>query len=284
MARPLWLIALIKKAFPARFTLAKLTRKVPLLRRTVDYLLFRGDDIIYLPNDEVVARTANNGGNHVIQINQPVAQPENIVLPSQVVQHFIEEAHDIWIMDKCICRDADGCRDYPIDLGCIFLGAAVHQINPKLGRLATREEALAHLKRAHEAGLVNLIGRNRLDAVWMGAGPGDKLLTICNCCPCCCLWRVLPDIHPDIGDKVTKMPGVSVTVTDRCVGCGACTRGVCFVNAIQLVDDRAVISDACRGCGRCVEVCPQNAIELSVEGAGFLEESIARLEPLIDLK
>ena len=271
MSRPLWLVALVKKAFPTRFSLSRLTQKVPLFRKVIDHLFFRGDDIIYLPKD------------NIIQINQPVAQSEEIVLPSQIVEHFIAKSNHIWLMDKCICRDADNCEDYPIDLGCIFLGEAVHQINPKLGHLATKEEALAHLERAHEAGLVNLIGRNRIDTVWMGVGPGDKLLTICNCCPCCCLWRVLPDIHPEIGDKVTRMPGVSVTVTDRCVGCGACTRDVCFVDAIHLVDGRAVISDACRGCGRCVEACPQSAIELRIEGTGFVEESIARIEPLVDL-
>ena len=277
MSRPLWLVALIKKAFPTRFSLAKLTQKVPLVRKAVDYFLFRGDDIIYLPRD------------NAIQINQPIARPDEMVLPSQIVEHFVEQANHIWIMNKCICRDADHCEDYPIDLGCIFLGEAVHQINPKLGRLATKAEALAHLERAHAAGLVNLIGRNRIDTVWMGVGPHDKLLTICNCCPCCCLWRVLPNLHPAIGGNVTKMPGVAVTVTDRCVGCGACTRpvhghDVCFVDAIHLVDGRAVISDACRGCGRCVEVCPQHAIELRVADTGFVEESIARIAPLVDLK
>jgi len=282
MARPLWLVTLVKKAFPTRFMLAKLTRKVPIVRKVVDHFLFRGDDIIYLPKDGV-----HLAG--VIQIHQPVARVEEMILPSQIIEHFIEQASDIWIMNKCICRDAEECKDYPIDLGCIFLGKAVLQISPKLGRLATKEEALAHLERAHEAGLVNLIGRNRIDNVWLGAGPHGKLLTICHCCPCCCLWRVLPELHPEIGSNVTKMPGVTVKVTDRCVGCGACTRAVhghpvCFVDAIRLVEERAIIGDACRGCGRCVEICPQHAIELHVEDSTFLEQTIARIAPLVDLK
>jgi len=92
--------------------------------------------------------------------------------------------------------DSTGCKDYPMDLGCIFLGEAVKEINPKFGRMATVEEALEHAKKCRDAGLVHLIGKNKLDTVWLNAGPGDKLMTICNCCPCCCLWKILPDISP----------------------------------------------------------------------------------------
>lgn len=271
MSRPLWFVILLKKAFPTRYFLAMLARKVPPIRKLIDHFLFEGDDIIYLPKDTV------------IQINQPIARAEETVLPSQIVERFIEQANYRWIMNKCICRDSEQCKGYPIDLGCIFLGEAVLQINPQLGHLATTEEALAHLQRAREAGLVHLIGRNRIDSVWLGAGPFDKLLTICNCCPCCCLWRALPDLPPEISGNVTRMPGVTVTVTDRCVGCGTCTRDVCFVSAIRLVDGRAVINETCRGCGRCVEICPQHAIELHIEDTTFVEQSIARLTPLVDI-
>ena len=159
-------------------------------------------------------------------------------------------------------------------------------INPRLGRLVTKEEALAHAQRARDAGLIHMVGRNKLDTVWLGVGPGEQLMTICNCCPCCCLWRVLPHVTPRIGDKVTAMPGVSVRVTDRCQGCGVCTQGVCFVDAIRLegVDgDRAVVTAACRGCGLCVDVCPEGAIELSIEDSGFVEAAIDRLSASVDV-
>ena len=77
------------------------------------------------------------------------------------------------------------------------------------------------------------------------------------------------------------MPGVLVTVSDRCVGCGTCTQDVCFVDAIHQVDGRAVISDACRGCGRCVDVCPEQAIEITVDGSQFVEAAIERISPLV---
>ena len=270
MSRPIWFVKLIQKFFPLRFTLARLTR-IPLVGRITDRLLFEGDDIIYLPQDRV------------IPVNQSLDRPGEMVLPSQVVEHFIEKASYHWIMDFCICRDSMGCKDYPIDLGCLFLGEAVLGINPRLGRRVTKAEALEHVRRCREAGLVHLIGRNKLDTVWLGVGPGDKLLTICNCCPCCCLWRVLPHIAPQIGTKTTRMPGVTVTVTDRCVGCGTCTQDVCFVDAIRLVNGRAVINDECRGCGRCVDVCPEQAIEITIVNDQFVEESISRLSSLVDV-
>ncbi len=270
MARPIWFVNLVKKYFPSRFSLARLT-KVPVVGRWIDHGLFEGDDIIYLPKDDV------------IQINEPVPRPEDVVLPSQLLEHFIDKATHHWIMNFCICRDASGCRDHPIDLGCLFLGEAVLGINPELGRLASKEEALAHVRRCRDAGLVHMIGRNKLDTVWLGVDPGHKLLTICNCCPCCCLWKMIPDIDPSIGRKITKMPTVSVTVTESCTGCALCMEEVCFVDAIGMDGELAVIGDACRGCGRCVEICPADAIELSFDEEFSVSESIERLSPLVDL-
>lgn len=275
MGHPTWFVNLIKRTFPGRFRLAQLT-KTPVIGRAIDRMLFDDDDIIYLPKD------------NVIPVNRQLTGPESIAVPSQVVEHFIARASHHWIMNACICRDASACRDYPTDLGCLFLGEAVLQINPALGRLVSQEEALAHVRRCREAGLVHLIGRNKLDTVWLGAGPGDRLMTICNCCPCCCLWRMLPRLDPAISVKVTRMPGVNVTVTDRCAGCGTCTAGICFVDAIRLVDGCATIDAACRGCGRCVEVCPNEAIELTIDertfGAGGpISHTIARLSSLVDV-
>ncbi len=270
MARPMWFVHLIKKSFPGRFMAARAT-KLPLLGRLVDHLLFEGDDIIYLPRD------------HTIQINEPIEMPVEVVLPSQVVAYFIEQASHHWIMNACICRDSSQCQDYPVEYGCLFMGEAVLGINPKLGRLATKEEAHQHARRCRDAGLVHMVGRNKLDAVWLGVGPNEKLLTVCNCCPCCCLWKMLPQVNPLIGDKVTKMPGVDITVTDLCAGCGTCTEGACFVDAIRLVDGRAIISESCRGCGHCVEVCPNGAIELTIDNPAFLHKTIARIAPLVKL-
>ena len=270
MSRPVWFVELIKKAFPQRFSFAKLTH-VPVVGNVVDKMLFNGDDIIYLPID------------NTIQVNQPIERQEDVVLPSQIVEHFINSSQYHWVMDFCICRTGNQCEDYAQEHGCLFLGEAVLDISPRFGRLVTKEQALEHARVCRESGLVHMIGRNKLDSVWLGAGPSHKLLTICNCCPCCCLWKMLPQITPMIGDKISKMPGVEVEVTELCVGCGTCTEGICFVDAIRLEESRAVIGDSCRGCGRCVEVCPNDAIELSVMDYAFVQKTIRRITPLVDL-
>jgi len=269
MSSPLWFVNIIKKTFPQRFVMARLTR-LPLIGKGIDYLLFGGDDIIYLPKDRTV------------KVNEEI-EPEDVVLPSRVVESFIEKANYLWIMDKCICRDASGCRDYPIDIGCLFMGAAAMGINPELGRQVTREEALEHVRKAREAGLFQLIGRNRIDTRWLNVRPGTKLLTVCNCCSCCCLWKILPVLSPQVSDKVHRMPGVKVTVTDRCTGCGTCEKEVCIARAIRIEGDRAVIGEECRGCGHCVEVCPEGAIELTIEDPDFMDSLIPRITSLVDV-
>ncbi|MFW9943077.1 MAG: DUF362 domain-containing protein [Candidatus Thorarchaeota archaeon] len=270
MARPLWFVKLLKKVFPKVKLIAKLTN-VPILGKLFDFILFRGDDIIYLPQDKA------------INLNKSLGEYEEFVLPSQVLEYFIYKAKNHWVMNFCICRSSMDCQDYPAELGCLFLGDAVLDINPQLGRLVTKEQALEHLRKCREAGLVQMIGRNRLDAQWLGVSPGEKLLSICNCDPCCCLWRVSSILAPKIGSKIKKMPGVVVRVNDKCIGCGTCVKGICFVNAINLKDNRAVITQECRGCGRCVSVCPQNAIELLIDDEKFVKKSIKEIDNIIDV-
>ncbi|MFX0062745.1 MAG: DUF362 domain-containing protein [Candidatus Hermodarchaeota archaeon] len=245
-----------------RFVLAKLT-KMPLIGKTIHFLMFKPDNLIYLPKDSVIQKS-----NRVITINKVVSELEEVVLPSEVLNHFIEKANHHWIMNFCICRVSNKCENYPSDLGCLYLGEAVLNIDPRLGRLVTKEEALAHVHRCREADLVHLVGRLKLDAIMLEIGPDHKLLTICNCCECCCLGHLLPHVSPQIQRHVTRMPGVKLTVTDQCIGCGKCLTS-CFVNAIQLISKQAVITDACRGCGRCVDICPQKAIVLTIENIGI---------------
>ena len=109
MSHPLWLVDLIKKFFPERFLFARLTN-LPGIDRVVDFCLFHGDDIIYLPDD------------HTIHINEPITQPDDMLLPSQVVDHFIESANYHWIMDICICRGGNNCQGYPVDYYGVYAG------------------------------------------------------------------------------------------------------------------------------------------------------------------
>ena len=271
MASPFWVRKIINLTFGQRYRLSQMTN-VAGLGRLIEWALFEDDDIMILPQDRV------------IPVNQALADPDNVVIPSQVVDHFIQSTPHIWRMDFCICRESSGCRDYPLDLGCLFLGQPAMDINPRFGKPISRNEALEHVDRCRDAGLVHLIGRNKLDTVWLNVGPKEKLLTICNCCPCCCLWRILPDLAPRIETKVTRMPGIRVTVSDQCKGCGTCASGVCFVDAIQLNHEHAEINARCRGCGRCAMTCPSQAIELEVSDNAFVQAAIDRITGAVDVR
>lgn len=306
MSRPLWFVNLLKKNFYLRFRIATLSRKSGLVKLLFNQYLFKGDDVYYLPRNHAVQTSTKNYADQpipiqiretvsvgkdisfissqIIEIHEPISQPENTILPSEVVEYFIHKAKYHWIMNECLCRSSNECKDYPIDLGCLFLGEAVLGINPQLGRLVSEQEALAHLRRSQEAGLFHIIGRNKIDSIWMGVQPADRLMTICNCCPCCCVYKMLPDLDASTSSKIHKMPGVHVTVTDQCRGCGKCTReNVCIVNAIHLVNGRAEINENCRGCGQCVEICPRGAIELTIDDPNFFDHTISKLSSLVNV-
>jgi ferredoxin len=270
MARPLWFVKLLEKTFPNVKFIAKLTR-IPVIGKLIDIFLFQDDEIIYLPKD------------NVISVNVELENQGDMVLPTSVLEYFINKANSHWIMNFCICRESMQCKDYPINLGCLFLGEAVHEINPELGRLVSKEEAIDHVRKCSEAGLVHMIGRNLLDKQWLGVKEGKKLLSICNCDPCCCLWRISPILSQKIGNKIQKINGVEVRITDECIGCGRCTEGICFVDAIKMKNKRAWISKECRGCGRCVEVCPQGAIELKIHDQAYISRAIKQIEKIIDV-
>jgi hypothetical protein len=270
MSRPIWFVNFLKRIYPTRRVLAKMTR-IPLVGEIVDHIFFRGDEMVFLPLDQT------------IQVNAPLDSPESVIIPSQIVEHYINQANHHWIMDFCICREGDDCQDYPQKLGCIFLGEPVLQINSKLGRLVSKEQALDHARLCRDAGLVQSIGRNRLDSIWLGATPAKELMTICNCCPCCCLWGVVPDLTPKISRKFVRMPGVQVEVTEDCTGCKICTDGTCFMDAIIIENGRAEITAECRGCGRCVDICPEDAIILSIKGEKNIQETINQLSKVVDL-
>ncbi|MFP4040554.1 MAG: DUF362 domain-containing protein [Desulfosudaceae bacterium] len=271
MSRPDWLLSVIKTLFPRKPEYGRLSR-LPGMGWLFEKLFFDGDHLITLPRGRTIA------------IGQPVDPGRQMVLPLKLMDYFIDRMEDHFIMDFCVCRRSMNCADYPVDLGCLFMGEATRNINPDWGRPVSKEEARAHIRRCEEHGLIHFIGKSKLDTQWLGIGPGEKLLTICNCCPCCCITRSLPYAALNLSEKLVRAPGVTVQVGDNCLGCGHCVDShICFANAISMEADRAVISDDCRGCGRCVSACPAEAIHLSIDPEVFLETSIASLESIIDL-
>ncbi|NHI92176.1 MAG: 4Fe-4S ferredoxin [Candidatus Lokiarchaeota archaeon] len=272
MKRPLWLLKVVKALFPIlklmdKFAfLNKITKTLqtfPLPFNVLDFSPMKYDLVYSLPRDQVIS------------LDESIEIHPEYVLPSEVVDYFIKRAEHHLIMRFCLCRYSNDCKTYPESEGCLFLGKPVLKISPEFGRLVTKEEALDYVRKVRELGMIQMIGRAFPDAFALGVGPQDELVTICNCCTCCCGLGMFKHIPPKFGSSVYgKLPGIEVKVTDRCIGCGTCTKDICFIHAIEIIDKKAVIDEmACRACGRCVLACPQKAIELNITDRHFLDKA-----------
>jgi len=266
-------VFVVKYIFHLRFKVASLTRKSKIMNKIISKIVFDGDRTFFIPS--------NKSMKHVetIEVNQKIDTCEMIVMPSDLIKEMIKKADDIVIMDKCLCRSSTDCKDYPQDLGCIFLGKTTHKISRNFCRDATQEEAIEHIDKCNQAGLMHIIGKNKMDTLWMNVRPGDELLTICNCCPCCCLWKVYPCLSDQIQADFFKLDTLSVECdNNKCIKCLQCI-DVCFGKAISLVDDKIVIDDNCIGCGQCSGRCPVNAINISYEH----DDIISKLEEVVKI-
>lgn len=269
-------VKIIKLTFNSRFILAKTCKKVPPLGKIVDKLFFEGDDIQVIPRDSSIQE---------IKINTDIEVPKDTILPSQVLKEMIRKSKYHFIMNNCICRVSNDCKDYPQDLGCLFLGKGSKRISTKLGRVVSKDEALEYVDKCGEAGLVTIIGRNKIDSVWLNTGPKEELLSICGCCPCCCLWKMTTDLPENIGKSFSKMIGIKIGFNeDICTGCGICSENICFLEAISIQNGKAKINmEKCRVCGRCAEICPKGAISIKMMNDA-VERSIERILPLVDVE
>lgn len=252
-------VFMVRWTFNTRYRLARMTRKHPRFGNFIRKRAFDGDDMSVIPK----AGTARQ----VVDLNIEIDDAgDRNVLPSDLVKNVLRRSEKIFIMDFCLCRKSNRCTDYPIDRGCIFVGKGTERISPKYGRFVTAEEACDYIDECDRLGLVHIIGRNKLDSIWLHTGDHRNLMTICNCCPCCCLWNMVRDIDGGIAGTYKRMAGVEVSVdTEKCIGCGICMER-CFVKAITVVDGKCVLDDGkCRACGRCTEECPSDAITITYD-------------------
>lgn len=243
-------IYIVNKIFNWRFWIAGLSKKSKTMKKIIDRIVFDKDEIIVIPN--------------TININKKIENPTSEFLPTKIIKNVIEKCDDIVIMNNCLCRTSNDCKDYPQDIGCIFLGPTSKKIPRTLCHEATKEEALKQVDLADEAGLTHIIGRNKIDTLWLNVHPGEGLLTVCHCCPCCCLWKVYPNLDTEISDKIEKLDGVNVNYNEEnCVKCMKCLDNICMFNAISLKDNKISIdTNHCRACGLCVNTCKVNGLTI----------------------
>lgn len=77
----------------------------------------------------------------------------------------------------------------------------------------------------------------------MNVKPKEGLLTICHCCPCCCLWKVIPQLDDKISDKMHKLDGVEIAIDNsKCIDCMKCLNEICMSEAISFKDNAIQIN------------------------------------------
>ncbi len=172
-----------------------------------------------------------------------------------------------WAVSLCFCRhEAEhlGRRcDAPME-NCLSLnGGAEFVVRRGFGRRIERSEALEHLARSREAGLVQIADNVR-----------SRPTFVCNCCGCCCeqlqavsRWG-LPAVNPS-----GYLPRRDEA---RCAGCSRCARA-CPVGAISMApvpqpaSRKASLAPRidearCIGCGVCAGACHKGALEMAEGG------------------
>lgn len=251
------------------------------LKRDSFLKFMAGEDMSGNKMAQVIAELGHKTVAHTLALKEPriipvgeTVETGSVALPMEVLAHFIKKSTHRFIINFCICRDIMDCKDYPVDVGCMFLGEGATQLNPELGRLASVEEALEHAKKWQDFGLICNLGYVPFDSLLLGVDPPERFMSVCGCCPCCCVTTKVP---PD------RLEGVVVLVSeDDCTACGTCLEE-CVYNGIEIIDDKAVTIDGCVACGRCVNACPEDAIEIRVSDSAYVDKAIKRFENVLDV-
>jgi ferredoxin len=189
--------------------------------------------------------------HRVIPVHQAVPVSME-VHPFESIACIIDSCKSWGVID-CICRVerrlAGQPCEHPIDV-CMTLSPMEHAFDgSNTVKALTRDEAMATLDRAAEAGLVHSVSNTR-DGVWY----------ICNCCTCGCgILRGMAELG--LANVVARSAYACRADADMCISCGACSEA-CQFGALSLPPLLAVDSVRCVGCGVCVHSCRTGALAL----------------------
>jgi electron transport complex protein RnfB len=190
--------------------------------------------------------------HRVIPINETVRNTMEI-RPFESALEIINAAQSWGVLD-CICRKqkaliGEACG-HPIDV-CMTLDQRPNAFdNSTVVHALTRDEAMATLHRAAEAGLVHSVS-NTAEGVYY----------ICNCCTCSCgILRGMAEVG--IANVMASTAFVNQVDEALCNGCEDCIKS-CQFNALSMDDMLAKVDSVhCVGCGVCVIACSTGALGL----------------------
>ena len=207
----------------------------------------------------------------VMPLNVDITEEsEKVVVPMELIKESLKNVTFIGGMDTCLCRESNDCKDFPHDVGCLFLGEAGKIIEKHgLGRQLTYEEACARVDKAAEDGLMGQAVWVEVEQLLWGIRNDqmDKFLEICFCCPCCCIAvRLSRNATPKERHRFHPAGWTAVPDRTKCVGCKKCitAKNGCPVEAISIGEDGKVVIDQeiCVGCGICKSRCNFDAIKI----------------------
>ena len=191
-----------------------------------------------------------------VPVRQSIATPEKYSVSSyDDIRSIIENVGGPIAVINCICRQVrdligETCARTDLRETCIvFRGAADAVTSAGIGRFVTKDEALAILDKAQEAGLV-LQPENTQHPSY-----------VCCCCGDCCGILTTVKRFPYPAELYATNYYAEID-PDLCTGCGICVSR-CQLDAITIPDAVAVIDlDRCIGCGNCVACCEFGAARL----------------------
>jgi len=222
-----------------------------------------------------------------LPVNEWIEGADGTIVPEVVLEEIVRSSSHRVIIRRCTCRDGNQCSNHPIGLSCLLLGEGTREIDPAVGRHVGVEEALRHIRRCIDSGLIPFVGRFRADNLLWGVKDRGRLLTVCFCCPCCCIimnaMRYMPRTSQE---RVVRLKGLTIRIdAGQCNLCGECVRS-CFMGALLESDGQLIRDDSiCKGCGLCITACPSGAVSAAVADLpAAVADLKGRIEALLDYR
>lgn len=196
---------------------------------------------------------------------------QGVVMPIDMMKQAVAHSTYRAIMNKCLCRSAYSCKNFPLDHACLFLGEGARKIVKEgSGREASVTEAIAHIYRGAELGLVGQALWIEVERFLLGIKREKDVahwLEMCFCCPCCCGTFKLQKAtnQKDIKDRFKSIGWKAVINDELCIKCEKCIEK-CPIKVISSKNSSININEQeCLGCGLCASGCPKEAIKLELQ-------------------